>query len=152
MAASISNATKFLWIFTFAIYSAIQDLFNLPTEIKATSEQPYREVFSPNPNRELLSVNEISKIMMNLFQTVVKMVFQTDKYYDSLVGSTRYVTACAKYKKPEKNEIYVGIGINTDKIFSTILHQKDVNGLEIQTKDGQHGAMEEFIPVAIGLQ
>ncbi|KAJ0074978.1 hypothetical protein Patl1_34353 [Pistacia atlantica] len=78
--------------------------------------------------------------MMNLFQTVVKMVFQNygvDKYYDSLVGSTRYVTACAKYKKPEKNEIYVGIGINTDKIFSTILHQKDVNGLEIQTKDGQ---------------
>ncbi|XP_031282289.1 probable 2-oxoglutarate-dependent dioxygenase AOP1 [Pistacia vera] len=156
-----------------AIYSAIQDLFNLPTEIKqliqATSEQPARDVLSTNPNHERIdmddltsleathnfsnllwpagndhfcqSVNEISKIMMNIDQTVVKMVFQNygvDKYYDSHVGSTRYVTAGAKYKQLDKNnENYLGIVTHTDKTFSTILHQKDVNGLEIQTKDGQ---------------
>ncbi|KAJ0074979.1 hypothetical protein Patl1_34352 [Pistacia atlantica] len=44
-----------------AVYSAIQDLFNLPTEIKqliqATSEQPVREIFSQNPNRERINMD-----------------------------------------------------------------------------------------------
>ncbi|KAJ0006752.1 hypothetical protein Pint_30006 [Pistacia integerrima] len=156
-----------------AIYTAVlQDLFDLPTEIKQlitpTSEQPFLHRYSASSNHEGLSlddstsleatrkftnlmwpagndhfsrsVNEISKIMMNLDQTVMKMVFQNygvDKYYDSHVGSTRYVTGCSKYKKPEKHEDYLGFMIHTDGSFSTILHQNEVNGLEIQTKDGQ---------------
>ncbi|KAJ0006753.1 hypothetical protein Pint_30005 [Pistacia integerrima] len=157
-----------------AIYTAaLRDLFNLPKEIKqlikSSSEQPYRDVFSSNPNHEGIamgdiistseaihqfsnlawpagnshfceSVNEISKIMMNLDQTVLRMVFQNygvDKYYDSQIRSTDYVTGSSMYKESEKNENYVGLVIHTDKTFSTIIHQNDVNGLEIQTKDGQ---------------
>lgn len=78
--------------------------------------------------------------MMNLDQTVLKMVFQNygvEKYYDSQIKSTDYVTGSSKYKESEKNENYLGLLVHTDKTFSTIIHQNDVNGLEIQTKDGQ---------------
>lgn len=47
-----------------AIYSAaLQDLFNLPKEIKelikSSSEQPYRDVFSNNPNHEGIATGDI---------------------------------------------------------------------------------------------
>lgn len=82
----------------------------------------------------------MSKIMMNLDQTIVRMVFQNygaEKYYESQIQSTEYITGSAKYKESETNENYLGLLGHTDKSFSTILHQNGVNGLEIQTKEGQ---------------
>ncbi|KAJ0006748.1 hypothetical protein Pint_30003 [Pistacia integerrima] len=155
------------------IYSAVQDLFNLPSEIKQQKpahrgDWPIGRSYSYGPKHERIdtenlttlegaqsftklmwpsgndqfckSAHEMSKIMMNLDQTVMRMVFQNygaEKYYDSHIQSTDYVTGSARYKESETNENYLGLLGHTDKSFSTVNHQNGVSGLEIQTRDEQ---------------
>lgn len=78
--------------------------------------------------------------MKELDLTIVRMVFQNygvEKYYDYYVESMDHVIGCTRYKESQMNNSYLGLLSHTDKSFSTILHQNGVNGLEIQTKDGQ---------------
>ena len=42
-----------------------------------------------------------------------------------------------KYRAPEANESDVGMGVHTDSTFLTILHQHQVEGLQVKAKDGQ---------------
>ncbi|XP_031277694.1 probable 2-oxoglutarate-dependent dioxygenase AOP1 [Pistacia vera] len=124
------------------IYSVVKDLFNLPLEIKQQKlahrgNWPIGRAYSYGPKHERIdienlnilkeaqsftklieSAHEMSKIMMNLDQTVVRMVFQNyeaEKYYNSHIQSTDYVTGSAKYKESETNENYLGLFGHTDK-------------------------------------
>ena len=53
------------------------------------------------------------------------------------MGSTNYLLRMMKYKGPQTTDAKVGISAHTDKNIVTILHQNQVEGLEVQTKDGQ---------------
>lgn len=67
------------------------------------------------------------------------MVFESygvEKYYDSHLESTTFLLRMIKYRVPEINELGIGCSAHTDKSFISILHQNEVNGLEIQTTDG----------------
>ena len=67
-----------------------------------------------------------------------RMVFASygvEKYYDSHLESTTYLLRLTKYRVPQTNESGVGCPAHTDKSFITILHQNDVNGLEIETME-----------------
>ncbi|KAJ0006680.1 hypothetical protein Pint_30626 [Pistacia integerrima] len=67
------------------------------------------------------------------------MVFESygvEKYYDSFNESSTYLLRLMKYRLPETNEPNLGCDVHTDKSFITILHQNEVNGLEIKTQDG----------------
>ena len=67
------------------------------------------------------------------------MVFESygaEKYLDSHFNSAAYLLRIAKYRVPHKDEGTLGGLPHTDKNFLTVLHQNDVDGLEIQTKDG----------------
>ncbi|KDP37378.1 hypothetical protein JCGZ_06832 [Jatropha curcas] len=73
---------------------------------------------------------------------VVKMIFDgygMEKYYQSHMESTAYFSRLVNYIVPQQNENETKLGLypHTDKSFLTILHQNDVNGLEIQTKNGE---------------
>lgn len=86
------------------------------------------------------TVLSYSRHVSELEQMVKRMVFQSygvEKYYDSHMESTNYLLRLIKYIEPETNEKKLGCQIHTDKSFITILHQNEVNGLEIGTKDGQ---------------
>ncbi|XP_031282287.1 probable 2-oxoglutarate-dependent dioxygenase AOP1 [Pistacia vera] len=115
----------------------------IDTENLTTLEgaQSFTKLMWPCGNHRFCeSAHEMAKIMMNLDQTIVRMVFQNygvEKYFDYYVGSMNYVIGCSKYKESETNESYLGLLAHTDKSFSTTIHQNGVNGLEIQTKDGQ---------------
>lgn len=81
-----------------------------------------------------------AKLVSELEQMVNKMVFHSygvEKLCDSHIESTTYLLRFMKYRQPQKEETNIGAYCHTDKSFITILHQNQVNGLEIRTKDGE---------------
>jgi hypothetical protein len=62
--------------------------------------------------------------------------YGVEKYYDSHIGSTTYLLRVLKNRVPQGNEPNIAFVTHTDKSFTTILHQNQVNGLEVETKDG----------------
>lgn len=55
--------------------------------------------------------------------------FNDDSYSNTLRGT--------KYTSPKLNESNIGLQIHTDKTFVTVLQQNEVNGLEVETKNGE---------------
>lgn len=86
-------------------------------------------------------MNSYAKLAAELDRTVTRMIFESynsEKYYDSYIGSTTYLLRLLKNRAPLENEPNLGFIDHTDKSFTTILHQdSEVNGLEVETKDGE---------------
>ncbi|XP_051147853.1 probable 2-oxoglutarate-dependent dioxygenase AOP1 [Andrographis paniculata] len=84
---------------------------------------------------------KFSRAMVPLDQVVMRML--ADKYgveesYKTLKGATYYLLRFIKYLAPrDKEEDEIGIIPHTDKSFLSILHQRQVKGLEVRTKDGE---------------
>ncbi|KAL2458719.1 2-oxoglutarate (2OG) and Fe(II)-dependent oxygenase superfamily protein [Forsythia ovata] len=81
-----------------------------------------------------------SKVVAGLDQVVMRMVAESygiEKKYESLLESTSYLLRLIKYLGPEKNGTNLGIVPHTDKSFMSILHQHQVKGLEIKTKNDE---------------
>jgi isopenicillin N synthase-like dioxygenase len=80
-----------------------------------------------------------ARLLADLDQMVMRMVSESygiEKDYETLLGSTTYLLRLIKYRGPETNETNLGIIPHTDKSFMSILHQRQVKGLEIRTKEG----------------
>lgn len=78
--------------------------------------------------------------MAELDEMVTKMVFEVygvERLYESHMASTTYLLRCFKYRTRQLNETDMGIHPHKDKTFTSILHQNEINGLQIKTKDGQ---------------
>lgn len=81
-----------------------------------------------------------AKLAAELDQMVTRMVFESygvEKYYDSYMNSITYLLRVLKNRAPKGDEPNLGFVSHTDKSFTTILHQNQINGLEIDTRDGQ---------------
>lgn len=81
-----------------------------------------------------------ARLLADLDQMVMRMVSESygiEKDYETLLGSTTYLLRLIKYRAPETNETNLGIIPHTDKSFMSILHQRQVKGLEIRTKEGE---------------
>ena len=66
--------------------------------------------------------------------------FGIEKYLDEHLNSTYYVLRMMKYTAPPDDDVEetkLGLRSHTDKNIITILHQYEVDGLEIMTKDGK---------------
>ncbi|XP_076908396.1 putative 2-oxoglutarate-dependent dioxygenase AOP1 [Bidens hawaiensis] len=75
-----------------------------------------------------------------LYRTVTRMIaksYGVEEHYEPLLESSSYVLKLIKYKSPQGNDRKMGIVPHTDKSFVSILHQNEVKGLEIKTKDGE---------------
>lgn len=68
---------------------------------------------------------------------MVSQEYGVEKDYKSLLDSTSYLLKFIKYRGPNENETNLGIIPHTDKSFTSILHQKQVKGLEIESKEGE---------------
>lgn len=89
-----------------------------------------------------------AKQMLELDNMVTRTMFASygvDKYHKSCVKSKGNLVRVMKYGVPKSDEPNVGLPPHSDKGFTTILHQNQVNGLEIETKDG-HWISVEFPP------
>ncbi|EEF44712.1 probable 2-oxoglutarate-dependent dioxygenase AOP1 [Ricinus communis] len=85
-------------------------------------------------------VYEYAKLTAEIDQMVTRMIFESygaEKYHDSYVESTNYLLRLLKNRLPKGDEPNLGFITHTDKSFTTILHQNHINGLEVDTKDGQ---------------
>ncbi|KAA8515883.1 hypothetical protein F0562_019062 [Nyssa sinensis] len=154
-----------------AIFGALKELFDLPTETKVqkTSDKPYFDYVGKDPNIPLYeglgidnaaslegtqsftnvmwphgndhfceTLYSFTKLASEVEQMVKRMVFESygvEKCYESQVGSTTYILRVMKYRGPHMNETNIGVVNHTDKSFITILHQNQVNGLEMRFTD-----------------
>ncbi|CAN6696167.1 unnamed protein product [Malus baccata var. baccata] len=129
--------------------------------------QKFTSIMWPAGNERFReSVHSFSKVVVELDRMVTRMVFDTycvGRPYDSHKASTTYQLRCINYKPQHTNEtdldcFLTQTGIShpnntkmmsmtnendvrlfphTDKCFTTIQHQSEVNALQIKTKAGQ---------------
>lgn len=67
------------------------------------------------------------------------MIFESyglDKYYESHAASITYLLRVLKNKAPHVNDPTLGFVAHTDKSFTTILYQNQIDALEVETKNG----------------
>ncbi|XP_057968067.1 probable 2-oxoglutarate-dependent dioxygenase AOP1 [Malania oleifera] len=86
------------------------------------------------------TIQSYSEQLSGLDLMVRKMVLESlgvDKYYDEHKESTNYLLRVMKYKGPQTAEKKLGLNSHTDKNIVTVLYQNQVDGLEVQTKDGE---------------
>ncbi|KAI8024660.1 putative 2-oxoglutarate-dependent dioxygenase AOP1.2 [Camellia lanceoleosa] len=103
--------------------------------------QSFTNLMWPNGNDHFCKIMHSYSVLVSELEKMVKrMVFESygvEKYYDSFMESTNYLLRIMKYRGPKmEEETNVGLTDHTDKTFMTILHQNQVNGLELKTKDG----------------
>ncbi|EEF44854.1 probable 2-oxoglutarate-dependent dioxygenase AOP1 [Ricinus communis] len=103
--------------------------------------QNFTNLMWPNGNDRFSEcIHAYGKLVVELDKIVTRMIFESyglGKYHDSYVESTCYVIRLLKTRAPKEDETVLGLGAHTDTSFTTILHQNQVNGLEIDTKDGK---------------
>ncbi|KAJ4838234.1 hypothetical protein Tsubulata_050906 [Turnera subulata] len=124
------------------------------TSLQAT--QAFTNLMWPNGNVRFCEyVYEYAKLASELDQMVARMIFESygvEKYYDSYTESTSYLLKLLKNRVPKGDEPNLGFITHTDKSFTTILHQNQVDGLEVDTKDGNKINVEfppsSFVAVA----
>ncbi|XP_057495334.1 probable 2-oxoglutarate-dependent dioxygenase AOP1 [Actinidia eriantha] len=115
--------------------------------------QSFTRLMWPNGNQHFCeTVYAYAKQVAELEQTVQRMVFESygidKKSFDSHnIESTNYLIRFTKYRGPQTNdETNVGLTSHTDKSFITILHQNQVNGLEVMPRNGDEWIGFEQLP------
>ncbi|KAJ9692484.1 hypothetical protein PVL29_011512 [Vitis rotundifolia] len=101
--------------------------------------QRFAKIMWPAGNEHFCeSVHCYSKLLSELEQTVMRMVLESYGIENDFhIGSATFLIRFLKYRVPKMNESSISFPPHTDKSFISILHQNQVNGLEVETKDGK---------------
>ncbi|KAI6691626.1 hypothetical protein NL676_028454 [Syzygium grande] len=86
------------------------------------------------------TVHDYGKFIAEIEKVVFRMVCESygvEKCYDPYIESCTYLLRFLKYKKPADLDASVNPIAHTDKSFLSYLHQNNIRGLEIRTKDGE---------------
>ncbi|KAF8026792.1 hypothetical protein BT93_F3312 [Corymbia citriodora subsp. variegata] len=90
------------------------------------------------------TVHDYAKFMVEIEKVVFRMLCESygvEKCYDPYIESCTYLLRFLKYKKPADN-ISANSVAHTDKSFLSYLHQNNIKGLEVRTKDGEWFTLE----------
>ncbi|XP_010462133.1 PREDICTED: 2-oxoglutarate-dependent dioxygenase AOP3-like [Camelina sativa] len=85
-------------------------------------------------------LHNYAEFAAKLDQIVIQIVFESynvEKYYNPYMESTTYLLRMLKNCAPNIKNPTLGFVTHTDKSFTTILHQDQVNGLEMETREGE---------------
>ncbi|WCJ40643.1 2-oxoglutarate (2OG) and Fe(II)-dependent oxygenase superfamily protein [Euphorbia peplus] len=119
------------------------------TSFEATLD--FTTLMWPNGNLHFCeSLNEYAKKAAEVDEMVTRMIFESygsdEKHLKSYMDSTSYLLRLLKTRAPNgDDEPNLGFVTHTDKSFTTILHQNQINGLQVDTKDG-HKIDVKFSP------
>ncbi|KAJ1375625.1 Oxoglutarate/iron-dependent dioxygenase [Sesbania bispinosa] len=128
---------------------SLKELFHLPTETKLKNKYegkplkgyvgqhpkiPLHESMGTDEGTTLEGIQSFAEKMWPNGND--KFCYGLVEHYDTYIGSTSYLLRLLAHKAPEQVEPQLGFVSHTDKSFTTILHQNHVNGLSVETKDG----------------
>ncbi|PON89435.1 Isopenicillin N synthase [Trema orientale] len=103
--------------------------------------ESFTSVMWPKGNNNFReTVYSFSKRLKELYETTTRMVFESygvEGLFDSYRNSSFYMLRFLNYRARQTNDTNVGLVDHTDSSFITILHQIEVQGLQIKTKDCQ---------------
>ncbi|MFQ6641787.1 hypothetical protein Gotur_016113, partial [Gossypium turneri] len=143
-----------------AVFGALQEAFDLPLQTKKlfVSDKPFRGYScSPSALFQSMAVDD-AHIAENIEQCLTTSLwpqgnisfrvgeenfeddlgeFGLEKYMDELTNTANYQLRIMKYEKPKTNEQTMMAPAHCDQNMMTLLYQDEVNGLEIQNKDGE---------------
>ncbi|XVF74657.1 hypothetical protein PTKIN_Ptkin13bG0128800 [Pterospermum kingtungense] len=90
-------------------------------------------------SKTLLSFSELASGLEKTIRRMILEIFGVEKYMDELMDSINYMLRLTKYGRPQPqtSEPTMGLRAHCDQDMLTLLYQNEVNGLEIQTKDGE---------------
>ncbi|XVF74656.1 hypothetical protein PTKIN_Ptkin13bG0128700 [Pterospermum kingtungense] len=88
-------------------------------------------------SKTLLSFSGLASGLEKTIRRMVLDIFGVEKYMDELMDSTNYILRLMKYGGSQTSEPTVVARAHFDQNMVTLLYQNEVNGLEIQTKDGE---------------
>ncbi|XP_030475264.1 2-oxoglutarate-dependent dioxygenase AOP2-like [Syzygium oleosum] len=86
------------------------------------------------------AVHDYSKFIAEMEKVVFRMVcesYAVEKCYDPYINSSAYILRLLKSKILEGVEVSVNPTGHTDKSFLSYLHQGNIRGLDVRTKDGE---------------
>ncbi|KAF2301325.1 hypothetical protein GH714_022743 [Hevea brasiliensis] len=86
------------------------------------------------------NLHELTKLMSELEKIIVRMIMESlgvEKHLEEHLNSVFYAVRVQKYEVPETGETEVGLNIHKDQDVMTILYQNQVEGLEVETRDGK---------------
>ncbi|KAA3479385.1 2'-deoxymugineic-acid 2'-dioxygenase [Gossypium australe] len=139
------------------VFSLLEELFLLPTETKMKNryEKPLNGYVGQIPKLPLHEslgidnatsvegtreyISKYAKVAAELDQMVTRMIFESygvERYHDAYTDTTTYLLRLLKNRAPQQIEPTLGFITHTDKSFTTILHQNQVNALKVETRDG----------------
>ncbi|XP_062088574.1 probable 2-oxoglutarate-dependent dioxygenase AOP1 [Humulus lupulus] len=109
-----------------------------PTTLQGA--ESFTNIMWPQGNQTFReSVMSFSKRLAEMYETVMRMVFEkygVEELFESFGNSSFHLLRLIKYKARQMGDTDVGLRGHTDSTIITILHQNEVPGLQIQTKDG----------------
>ncbi|KAD6794657.1 hypothetical protein E3N88_05553 [Mikania micrantha] len=91
-------------------------------------------------HNQWLKVKHSPNFFIDLDEVVRMMVLESlnlEKYMEEHMELTSYLVRVMKYRPPAKNESNMGLLSHADKNILTILQSNEVEGLEVQSKDGE---------------
>ncbi|XWS19042.1 hypothetical protein CRYUN_Cryun32bG0097000 [Craigia yunnanensis] len=119
----------------------VESLFIQDANIAENIEQRLTNILWPEGNtsfsKTLLSFSELASGLEKTIRRMILESFGLEKYMDELMDFTNYILRLVKYEGPQTSEPTLGARAHSDKTMVTLLYQNEVNGLEIQTKDGE---------------
>ncbi|KAJ4847827.1 hypothetical protein Tsubulata_011781, partial [Turnera subulata] len=106
-----------------------------PADIKNVASNLWPEL-SPDFSKTVPSFLERLTEVDGIVRRMIVEYLGLEKYLEEHMNSTYYNARLMKYAAPGSKEQRLGAGDHTDKNITTVLYQNEVNGLEVQTKDG----------------
>ncbi|KAE8724586.1 gibberellin 3-beta-dioxygenase 1-like [Hibiscus syriacus] len=86
-------------------------------------------------SKSLVSFTELASELEKIIRRMILENFGVEKYTDEFIDSTNYLLKVMKYEGSETSE--PSLRAHSDQNLTTILYQNEVDGLEIQNKDGE---------------
>ncbi|XVF74659.1 hypothetical protein PTKIN_Ptkin13bG0129000 [Pterospermum kingtungense] len=104
-------------------------------------EQRMTNILWPQGNtsfsKTMLSYSLIASGLEKTIRRMILESFGVEKYVDELIDSTNYIMRVIKYEGPQTRQPTLRAIPHRDQGMLSLLYQNEVNGLEIQTKDGE---------------
>ncbi|CAI0396495.1 unnamed protein product, partial [Linum tenue] len=114
-----------------AVFGSLEELFELPLETKL------RNAYSNKPSRGYVGQHPLIPVYESLGIDDAHVPESVESFTNTLWPQGNSSFRFMKYDSPNTPDAKLGLSPHTDNNTVTILHQNQVEGLEVQTKDGR---------------